>query len=1011
VWGIVGKPVIRWWVVQVARWLLAPLILGASGVAILASLGPGYGGEIRVVFFLPLVWACAWRIGLGPAIVTTAVLMTAMFTLIVLPRVEAGAATTADAVHLVFGTGLALVGASIIDQHRRTRFRLILSERDRDEQRHLERLIDLCQARAVIGRDGTYLKVNDAYAALLDKTPEQLVGTAAAESIHPEDRHVIAEARDQLARTGQAVIEFRALDKNGQPTYHRALIISLHDWGDGEEEFFCIRSDITELRDAQSNLRRREAMLRVLEENIPGGALVQSEQIEGPSGLELHFKYIGTGFQRVLGYDPQVLINNPDHLFRNLIHPDDQEQMWRAIQRSAQAWEPLDETVRVRAAWGQWRWIQVRSRPRREGDRVLRDGLILDVTEQIEANQARLETEQRFRQFMDQVPMGAWITDDHERFVFVNRYTARLHGVEDPESLVGRRTSDIAPPEIAAEWKVVSDQVRREGRVIQQVERGRQPDGTIFEGLVLKFPLTDAQGRTDNLVGGVGIDLTELKRTQAILERSRWASEQAMRARSDHLAQLSHEIRTPLTAILGNVDRLVESDIPRDEAERARQTLIRSGRHLSHLLANVLDFAKIEAGGLDIHWSDANPRAIVADVVMLTSHAAMEKGIRLAHLVEETVPETIRTDPLRVQQIVTNLVTNAIKYTPPGGEVTLRVIHRVAVSDPDTTKSEHLGHPPETETVFASFSTSIPSSRWETTTSEDSGAEPTVERGWVVVQVRDTGVGIAADQLPRVFEPFSQVAAERGSGRAPVGYGLGLHIARTLAHQLDGFIQVRSAPGRGSLFELWLPVSCHHQSPSFQAVSSPTTDSIVLPTSGHHADSPVQENCPNIIVNDHVSNLPSATLSREEDRADAPRILIAEDNDDIREILGYYVRRILPNVTITFAENGRTAWELLKRGRDGPSTFALALLDLQMPEMNGDEVARHVRCWEARFEDSTSDHHGSAHLAMIALTADARDEQRLQCLQAGFDDYLTKPITMTRLREAIQRVMPSLTQA
>ena len=245
---------------------------------------------------------------------------------------------------------------------------------------------------------------------------------------------------------------------------------------------------------------------------------------------------------------------------------------------------------------------------------------------------------------------------------------------------------------------------------------------------------------------------------QRALVAARDAATSASRAKSLFVANVSHEIRTPMTAILGYTDVLAEPDLSEAERRDAIETLRRNGHHLLALINDMLDLSKIEAGGLDVRRSATSPISVAQHVVALLRERARSKGLSLELELGPDVPDTIYTDALRLQQILVNLVGNAIKFTEQGG---VRLVVTLRPS-------------------------------------------PIGGMGQIALEVTDSGIGIAPADRERVFAPFSQ--ADPSESRRYGGTGLGLAISRGLAQQLEGKLELESELGRGSTFRLRIPV-------------------------------------------------------------------------------------------------------------------------------------------------------------------------------------------------------------
>ena len=274
---------------------------------------------------------------------------------------------------------------------------------------------------------------------------------------------------------------------------------------------------------------------------------------------------------------------------------------------------------------------------------------------------------------------------------------------------------------------------------------------------------------------------TELERLSTELLR-------ANRAKSEFLANVSHELRTPLNAIVGFVDLLrdgVYGELnPRQSGPVQR--IEASANHLRHLVDQILDLAKMAAGRLEVHTEILDLRPFVLDVVSEVESLLSEKGLSLSVSVGATLPR-VRTDPTHLRQILVNLLGNAVKYTPTGG-VSVRARLVEGAGPPDAGKTDN-GVPTAPAAAAAAAASSAGNARW-----------------WIALGVADTGIGIAEGDRARVFEEFEQVnAGPRGESMAR-GTGLGLPISRRLSRLLGGDVTVDSAPGKGSVFTLWLPV-------------------------------------------------------------------------------------------------------------------------------------------------------------------------------------------------------------
>lgn len=388
-------------------------------------------------------------------------------------------------------------------------------------------------------------------------------------------------------------------------------------------------------------------------------------------------------------------------------------------------------------------------------------------------------------------------------------------------------------------------------------------------------------------------------RTARLLRESFRRAEEATQAKSDFLATMSHEIRTPMNGVLGFTQLLLESNLADDQREHA-QLIYNSAEALLSLLNDILDFSKIEAGKLVI---DPRPTAIVdasREAIGLLRATAAKKGVELRFSASDAVPRGVLIDAMRFRQVLLNLTGNAVKFTPSGTvEVSLEV--------------------------------------------EVEGAARRL-----LVEVKDSGIGISSSVLPNLFGKFVQ--ADTSTSRRFGGSGLGLAISKRLVELMGGSIGATSTEGVGSTFWFRLPL----------------VDAVV--EGGR----------------DRSSKAAAAMAHR--------RVLLAEDNP-INQTLA---RKVLEKMSaeVVVAANGRIALELAQRER-----FDLVLMDCQMPELDGYDATRALRRWEAE--------QARGRLPVIAVTANAFAEDARRCLDAGMDAVLTKPFKLADLERTLLELKPS----
>lgn len=421
------------------------------------------------------------------------------------------------------------------------------------------------------------------------------------------------------------------------------------------------------------------------------------------------------------------------------------------------------------------------------------------------------------------------------------------------------------------------------------------------------------------------IDRTaELTMTNVELQKAKEVAQEASKAKSLFLANMSHELRTPLNAILGFTQLILDDNQVTEEISEQLKIINRSGEHLLALINSVLVMSKIDSGSQILNMSDFHIGDLIKTVSEIIEFKVRQKKLSLVIENNTNLSKLIRTDELKLRQILINLLNNAVKFTS-SGKVTLRI-------SSDTNNFQ---------------------------LSNDS------QRQYLYFEVEDTGLGIEEENLENIFQPFFQSKSGR---QAYEGTGLGLSISRQFVNLMDGDISVSSIVGQGSVFRFYIAVELVEAN-SVQPLRN--------------------------IINENQSVSKSVnTDSKEKFLPDQLRLLIAEDSIVNQKIILKMLETCGYKADI--ANNGIEVLEKLQS-----SNYDVILMDIQMPKMDGLEAAKHIYHELFPFHKPL----------IIAVTANILAENQEACLAAGMYDYISKPVRIDTLRQALQRASLHLASA
>ena len=753
---------------------------------------------------------------------------------------------------------------------------------------------------AITDHNGTIEWFNRALLDLTGWTSERVKGATLCELLSHDEasRGCVPELSSQFER-GQAFrIEYAASRPSGtgaQSYWGEIDAIQMLDETDNRRQFVCLFTDITERKQRERQRDMEREFLEALMENLPMSLFV----IE-PGTLRIvatnRYAELEFGLRRgdVIGRTVSEALGKS---VLELALPTMQEAIDKhaTIERDFQ-WSAGGPMLTINA-----RHFALRNA---DGSPRLLITLASDITGARRAQTDLEESELRYRELVESMEDCVYVaTPGREHYLYLGPSTQDLWGVS--EEAILRRADSLKDVVIEEDRPLFVLQQDQEARFepTDVTLRIQHPDKGMrwLRHCTRTRRLPNGEVRIYGLVS----DVTDERRHALELQRARDLAEAASQAKSQFMANMSHEIRTPMNGILGMTELLLGTPLS-DKQRRFAQAVYRSGESLLEIINDILDFAKIEAGRLELALTDFSLRSVVEDTLELLAPRAHEKGLELSFREEVGLPAVVHADPLRLRQVLTNLVANAIKFTESGEVVVdLRQVE------------------PETPTAM--------------------GARPQL---MLEFTVRDTGIGITPDVLPRLFNAFTQ--ANGGMARRYGGTGLGLAISKQLVELMGGRIEARSAPGVGSEFIFRLPIRC-----------------------GDAADTTPGEH----------DGVAMPTLN----------VLVADDNETNRTIIENMLTAW--GMRVTLAADGQQALSTLLAKPAGE--FDLALVDMQMPNMDGISLAQALR---------QSGRHPNLKLILLSSVSSPDDVRRAQ--DAGFQRFVAKPVRKSELRQAILGVSP-----
>ena len=895
----------------VARYLAA---IGVAGAAILmrVALDPIWGTQLPFITFFPAIMLSAWLGGLWPGITTTLLCGAAAAYFWVAPARSWAIAENSGLLGVLVFVAVGVVISALNEAWRRGVAAVLGSEGHRRVT-----LASIGDAVLTTDSRGRVTRLNSHAEMLTGWTSREAIGRPLHDVfviVNEGSRQPASSPVDRVLREG--VLSGLAnhtilISRDGRETPIDDSAAPIRNEEGELIGVVMVFRDISERRRMERELTvllERERAAREETDRLRAGSEIAAEQLR----VALEAGRLGTweytlttgavrwspGLEAIHGYAPGEFPGTFD-AFRNEIHPADRDRVLAAIRDAIDARSSHHVEYRIVRADGSVRWVEGR------GELFLDDaqqphrlvGVCSDVTE-------RKLAEERFRLAVEAAPAAMLMIDRQGAIVLANALSEKLLGYSRTE-LVGRSIEDLVPPRFRPQHEkyrtaFFADSRQRPmgaGRDLYAlhkdgsevpVEIGLSPIDTA-DGVFVLAAVTDISERRQ----------AESERAQLLAreQQARTELEKASRMKDEFLAVLSHELRTPLNAVVGYAHLLTSGALPPQRVDHAVRAIQRNAQAQARLVESLLDLSRIMAGKLELSLEPVELTRVIEAAVDVVRPDADAKGVTL-DVAPLSSPVGITADAGRLQQVFWNLLSNAVKFTAQGGTVRVRC-------------AEQDAH--------------------------------------VRVEVTDTGCGIAAEFLPRVFDRFSQHGDARHTPRSGLGLGLALVREMVLAH---GGTVTASSPGegRGSSFVVTLPLSVDRVRP-------------VPVRPGAHG----------------ASYQSIASI----------KILIVDDESDVRDVLMLMLESRGASV-----QRAASAKEALRIIDSTPPDLLLA--DLSMPDEDGLSLIRTIRAREAD--------QGRGRLPAIAVSAYASPRDRDRALAAGYDSHVAKPVNPDDLLRAIARV-------
>ena len=889
------------------------------------------------------------------------------------------------------------------------------------EKAYLDQLIENApEAIVIVDNEDRVMRINAEFTRMFGYEEHEAIGRDINGLIVPKDLSGNARGiSHSVAKGNRTSLESVRCRKDGCPV--QVSILGTPVKMEGHQiGVFGIYRDISERKMMEERLEKSERHYRSLIENS-----LDIVAVMDPDGTITHNS---PSLEKSLSLEPNEMIGKNAFV---LIHPDDHSKA-KAVLQAAVSNPGTTHMVeaRIQHKDGSWRIFQIKGICIAETNAYL----VLNATDITE----RKSAEDKIRQLsvaIEQSPVSVVITDTQGRIEYVNPWFTEITGYSALEA-VGQKPSILKSGHTpVSEYKKLWETITAGGRWRGEFQN-KKKNGELYWEMATISPIKGSDGHIRNFIA-VKDDITEQKIAEKELITAKEEAEAAMRAKSDFLATMSHEIRTPMNGVIGMTELLLDTDLTPEQRDFV-ETIQASGDSLLTVLNDILDYSKIESGKMEFEKRGFDLTQCLESTLDIFSSKAAEKQIELIYSIDDAVPTALVGDESRIKQVLMNLTNNAIKFTE-SGEVYISVLMNNA--------SLSAGNGDEAEIIF---------------------------------KVKDTGIGIPADKIDRLFKSFSQV--DSSTTRKYGGTGLGLAISDRLVSLMGGKIWVDSVEGAGSTFSFSLKVGIGMEQRTAEAkIMSETKGKRVLIVDDNETNRQIllgqckrmgmfavatgnpiealgwighgqlfdlgiidmhmpdmdglelglairemrcQEVMPLLMLSslgnrakpaDYPDNVFSVFLAKPIKQGQLTesvrnifsepekekhvvqskldlylaqrlplRILLAEDNPINQKLASLAFQKM--GYAVDIVDNGVKVLEALRQTK-----YDMIFMDVQMPEMDGLEATRRI----------VNEYVQEYRPRIIAMTANAMKEDRDQCLSAGMNDFITKPINLKQIQSKL----------